>query len=146
MQGLLSPQGSSGAVAPNSCPVSLDREKMAVSQILRAWRGRHDPDVVRYHEVASGIERPGKIGDPSWENLIDQLLQDLQKPSTRLDDLSFVPPSSKNRAFLPIFGRGVPLTCPTGCQNVEATVFFFEELKAYGESDLVEASGGSFIC
>ena len=60
--------------------------------------------------------------------------------------LSFVPPSSKNRAFLPIFGRGVPLTCPTGCQNVEATVFFFEELKAYGESDLVEASGGSFIC
>ncbi len=63
-----------------------------------------------------------------------------------LDDLSFVPPSSKNRAFLPIFGRGVPLTCPTGCQNVEATVFFFEEPKAYGESDLVEASGGSFIC
>ena len=146
MQGLLSPQASSGAAAPNSSHVSLDHEKPTVSQILRASRRRGDPEVVFSANVASGIEKLAKIGDPSWENLISQSPQDLQIPPARLDDLSFVPPSSKNRAFLPIFGRGVPLTCPTGCQNVEATVFFFEELKAYGESDLVEASGGSFIC
>ena len=102
MQGLLSPQGSSGAVAPNSSPVSLDLKKPTVSQILRAWKRRRDPEVVLFAEESSVSEKPTKIGDPSWENLIDQLLQDLQIPSTRLDDLSFVPPSSKHRAFLPM--------------------------------------------
>ncbi len=58
-------QDHADAPATNSSPVSLHRKKLAVSRILSTCRGRQDPEVVFFREVASRPRNPQRTAGPS---------------------------------------------------------------------------------